>query len=245
MPSRLTKMSLSFSTGRIDNADLLGAELHLPIGTMASDTVALAYLARSEALFERLVGEFRLLLWDRRNQTLFAVSDSLGTRPIYYWTDGSMLSVASDVGSFLACREFDRTPDSDVVVDYLVGRFRSADRTFFRQAHRIPGGRYLVASRGGLVVRRYWYPPREDLRQMSVASSDERFRDLFRQAVRRRLVTDTPVLVHVSGGIDSTSIFSVAMQTPEAGSVRGVSAIHPGTSVRRIPIRRAHQQGAR
>lgn len=214
--------------GRINNVEALRRELDLPPDTLNSETVARGYARWSVSLFDRLVGEFAVLIWDRKASALFAVRDALATRPLCYWADGAVLAVSSDVESFLNCREFERTPDDDMVVDYLLGRFRDPDRTFFKRARQVPGGHYLVATAKGTDLRRYWYPPRRELDSMSTPESDHRFRELFEQSVRRRLVANTPILIHVSGGLDSTSIFSAAMRFPAAQAIRGVAAVHPG-----------------
>jgi asparagine synthase (glutamine-hydrolysing) len=214
--------------GRIDNADALRRELDLPPETSSSETIAWGYAAWSESLFDRLIGEFAVLIWDRKASAFFAVRDALATRPLYYWVHGTALAVSSDVESFLNCREFERTPDDDMVVDYLLSRFRDPDRTFFQHARQVPGGHYLVVRTSGPDVRRYWYPPRRESDAMTTLECHHRFKELFEQAVKRRLVANTPVLIHVSGGLDSTSILSAAMRARSATAIRGVAAIHPG-----------------
>jgi asparagine synthase (glutamine-hydrolysing) len=214
--------------GRIDNAESLRKELDLPRGVGSSEIVARGYAMWAETLFDRLIGEFAILIWDRRRAALFAVRDALGIRPLYYWQAAGAFAVASDVEAFLSCREFDRTPEDEVVVDYLVGRFRDSSKTFFQHASRIPAGHYLVIDLGGFHVRRYWYPPRRDGGLLTTIEYYDQFQHLFEQAVKRRLAANTPVLVHVSGGLDSTSIFSMAIRLPEADAVRGVAAVHPG-----------------
>ncbi len=220
--------------GRIDNGKELRAALDVD-ETSIVELLGHGYRAWGEKLFSRLVGEFALLIWDAKRRLFFAARDALGTRPLYFWERPGELSVASDVEAFLALPGFELVPDDQQVLDFLIGNYRDATRTFLRGARRVPNGHYLTLSSGAARLARYWFPPGTESRFRDRFECYEEFREIFRRSVSRRLSAPGPVLAHLSGGLDSTAILCTADRLCGAGSggyplLRGVAALHPTLS---------------
>jgi asparagine synthase (glutamine-hydrolysing) len=216
---------------RFDDRQALRREL----GGAGDDTdaglVAAAYERWGAGLAGHLNGDFAVAVWDWRRGQVVATTDRLGVRPLVYRASPEGICLASDVEQVIAASDAPLNPDDEQVLDDLLWDYRSAERTFFADIRRVPAGHTLVASAGRLAVTRYWTPRPALLQLSSTAAFQERFRELFFQAVRRRLDSTDPVLMHLSGGLDSSSIVCVAnaigSELP-AGRLRAVAAVHPG-----------------
>jgi asparagine synthase (glutamine-hydrolysing) len=159
-----------------------------------------------------LRGEFAFVIWDERNQTLFAARDRFGIKPLYYTMHGDILYLASEVKALLAAG-VPANWDHEFWFRADLGLF-SPDRTFFKNIYQVPPGHFLLASRTNFQLHRYWdfdYPITADVQpQQSVEDYIEQVRHSLNESVRLRLRADVPVGCHLSGGIDSSAILGIA-----------------------------------
>jgi asparagine synthase (glutamine-hydrolysing) len=167
------------------------------------------------ACLRHLRGEFAFVLWDGRNDTLFAARDRFGIKPLYFTTYRGVLYLASEIKAILAAgvpARWDRA--AFLQGNYFLGT--PADRTLFEGIYPVPPGHYLLASGGQVRVMQYWdfdYPPANAGRaDHSDAEYAEQFRYALDEAVRLRLRADVPVGCYLSGGLDSCSVLGLAMQ---------------------------------
>ena len=159
-----------------------------------------------------LRGEFAFVIWDERNQVLFAARDRFGIKPLFYaWHDG-ILHLASEAKALFAAG-VPAEWDHEFWFRANLGLF-SPQRTFFKGVYQVPAGHFLVASRASVEMHQYWdfnYPLSTDnTTQCSEADYIEQVRDKLNEAVRLRLRADVPVGCYVSGGIDSSTVLGVA-----------------------------------
>jgi asparagine synthase (glutamine-hydrolysing) len=221
---------------RIDNRDELGPRFGLPASATDAEIVLAGYRQLGPALVPLLVGDFAFVVWDERQRKLFAARDTFGARPLVYRVLGDRVLVASDVEQILAVDPSARVVDDAAVVDYLMYRCWSYERTFFEPIKQLPAGSQLVAGAGAATVSRWWTPappgppirdPREGLQE---------FRRVFARAVSDRLVSQHPIVVHLSGGYDSSVIALVAGQLGAAAPMRAVGWVHPGLPCDESPL---------
>ncbi len=219
------------AAARIDNRDELTGEL----GTAPSiaELLLRAYERWGHDFAERLAGDFALVVWDARRRTVLAARDPFGVTPLAYRVTRGNLALASFSEQFLALDDTPQEPDDQAVFDYLRWDYRSKERTFFRDVRWLPGGHRLLATPNGVQLTRYFGPPDEDPRLVSPQDVFQEFRRRFSRSVADRLVSDRPVVVHLSGGVDSSSIACVAdgvrkEQRPETPRLLAVSARYPG-----------------
>jgi asparagine synthase (glutamine-hydrolysing) len=225
---------------RLDNALELAEELKVPAGVEASELVLEAFLRWDERFAEHLTGDYAVVVRDARNRRLIAARDPFGVRPLVYRLGPDRTWVASGVSQLLATIEGRPALDDDAVVEHLIWRERATDGTCFREIRQIRPGHTVVFRNGSMSAFRHWYPPTELVRLPRTADYHEEFRRLFRVAVARRLRSDRPVLVQVSGGIDSSSIACMIDLIQREGAlpcptVRGVSALYPGLACDESP----------
>ncbi|HUF24466.1 MAG TPA: asparagine synthase-related protein [Vicinamibacterales bacterium] len=187
---------------RLDNAADLRAALGLSPDAPAAVIVIEAFARWGVSFAAHLAGDFALVLLDRRERRLVAVRDPLGIRPLYYREGTTHVRAASELGALV---EPGDAPDEGFLAEVLGGDIADTEGTPYLSVRRLPAGHVLVASDGQLRVRRYWEPPREQ-HSGSLAEHAERFRAVFDEAVRARCDGHAQVGVHLSGGLDSSSV---------------------------------------
>ncbi|TSA16730.1 asparagine synthase (glutamine-hydrolyzing) [bacterium] len=173
-----------------------------------SDTEVIVHLYEEyrDAFAEHLLGMFAVALWDDRKDTLVLVRDHLGKKPLFYWYDAGRLFFASEVKAIMECSDFHPDLDFEALHYFLNCRWVPGEKTLFKDVLNLLPGHMMKFSRGEIVKRRYWtleLPPPVGSSEEDIVSKTQH---LFKQAVRRRLISDVPLGVFLSGGIDSSSI---------------------------------------
>lgn len=208
----------------IDNREELLAALsvrdsHAPDGAL----LMAAFERWGERCPERLVGAYAFAIWDCQDRRLFLARDHYGLKPLYHARIGGRLfAFASEAKSILTLPEVPRTLDETTVAEHLCAPVASdATGTFYRHVQRLAPGTFLWVGERDMRHVRYWaLDPSRELRLGSDEAYAEALRERFVEAVRCRLRSDRPVGAMLSGGLDSSSIVSVAAALQPAGSGR-------------------------
>ena len=178
------------------------------------ELILLAYARWGRACPRHLLGDFAFAVWDGNERTLFCARDAAGAQPLYYAETPAGFVFASAVESVLAASGVAHALDHAVVAESLTRtRWRSPERTFFTAIRKLPPGHAVKVKRGKALIERHWHP--EEAPRLPPASSDayaEELLRLFRQAVADRLPAAGEVGVHLSGGVDSSSVSVLAAQ---------------------------------
>jgi asparagine synthase (glutamine-hydrolysing) len=185
-----------------------------------SEVIPHAYEEWGSACLERLNGMFAFALWDRRRREVLLARDRLGVKPLYYWSDGRTLAFASELKALLAHPDVPRTLDHQALVSYLLHEYVPSPRSIFAGVRKLPAGHFLRVPLDGAArgrVTEDWRPERYwDVRfggETEGGRTDEDYADelrgLLRAAVARRLVSDVPLGVFLSGGLDSSSVVAL------------------------------------
>jgi asparagine synthase (glutamine-hydrolysing) len=175
-----------------------------------SDTEVIihAYRQWGTDCVHRFRGMFAFGLWDQRSQRLWLVRDRLGIKPIYYSIHRGTLRFASEIKALLTDPEQPRSLDEEAFFHYLSFLTAPAPATLFAGISKLACGSMVIAAPSGAVeVRRYWDPLQA---AKPVEGSDEEIAERIlaelRNSVRLRRMSDVPVGVFLSGGIDSSTI---------------------------------------
>ena len=188
-----------------------------------SDTEVLVhgYEQWGEALLSRLRGMFAFAIWDARARSLWLVRDRVGIKPLYFTEAGGRLLFGSEIKALLDDSAVARRLDEESVFHYLSFLTSPAPRTLFEGIHKLPAGCSLrVPLDGPLPEPRRWWEPWdhvEPLVGVPAAEISERVLAKLREAVRYRKVSDVPVGVFLSGGVDSstnTALFAEGERAP-------------------------------
>lgn len=172
-----------------------------------TETIVHLYEEYGRDCVQHLRGMFAFAIWDREKETLFIARDRLGIKPLYYRLTSESLRFGSEIKVILADNvqpEF----DSAALPEYLAFGYLSGEDTFYRGIRKLMPGHWMEVDRGGTVnVQQYW-----DLDISTThASRDESYyvhtyREMLEQAVSSHLMSDVPLGVFLSGGVDSSAV---------------------------------------
>jgi len=208
--------------GEVYNADVLRRELEDRGDTFRSRTdtevVLRLYAERGPAMLSLLNGMFAFAIWDTRERSLFLARDRLGVKPLYYTTDGDTLLFASEQKALFAAGvapEF----DSACWEEMLCFRFVAGEATPFRHVRRLLPGHFMLWKDGVSRTTRWW-----TLHERAAACEPidpdravHWYRETFDDAVRLRRISDVPVGVLLSGGLDSSTVAASLASQSGAG----------------------------
>lgn len=202
--------------GEVYNHLELRAELHEYPYRSQSDTevILAAYERWGDDCLDRLLGMFAFLLWDKRQQRLFAARDRLGVKPLNYYQapDGTLL-VASEIKA-LHQAGVPAEPDPVAWSTYLSnGLMDHSSRTFWKGIQAVPPGHKLIWKDSRTTVAR-WYDVADRVSsapfdERSVAEVQEEYLTLLRESVRLRFRADVQVGINLSGGLDSSTLLGL------------------------------------
>ncbi|HZF67021.1 MAG TPA: asparagine synthase (glutamine-hydrolyzing) [Gemmatirosa sp.] len=224
-----------------------------------TEVVLRAYARDGAACLERLQGMFALAIWDEARQELLLARDRAGEKPLYYVAQPGLFAFASEVRALLASGVVDPCLDPDAIAVFLANGFAISPQTLVRGVRSLLPGHWMRVAADGRVIESgaYWLPPAPDPALCDPAALEEhlvRGGELLEEAVTMRLVSDVPLGVFLSGGLDSTCIAAIARRAggdlrtvsvafaekgfDESGSSRGVAAAL-GTRHTELPLTNA------
>ena len=209
--------------GRVDNRDELRAALigsgRVPRSDTDAELVVLAYACWGEDCPDRIVGDFAFAIWDRKNKKLFCARDPAGFRPFYYVFDGRAFTFSSELHPLLGIPRFDPRLNLGMLAEYLCDSIQNREETLYQNISRLAPGHRLVLQDGNLKTTRYYrIDPNRSIRYRSDAEYAEHFFEIFRESVRCRLRSQTPVALLLSGGVDSSSILGMVGHLENEGA---------------------------
>jgi len=214
---------LSFD-GRLDNrGDLLLLLADSLRGETSKSALARASYERwgTDGLV-KLIGDWSLVIQDHVNRAIILASDFAGVRPLYYCVQPGGVCWSSRLQSLV-----DATQISELDEQYVRGFLLFGgcpNRTPYKGIYSVPAGHAVCVSSQGTKLHRFWsLPVGDEVRYRDQRRYEEELRALFREAVAVRLQTESPVLAELSGGLDSSSVVSMAnhlMRSGEAHAAR-------------------------
>ncbi len=179
----------------------------------SSDTEVLLklYEEEKEACVHRLNGMFAFAIWDRKHRTLFAARDRFGIKPFYYIALDKTFLFASEIKAFFETGSFRPELDQDGLADYLTFQLCLGGKTLFKNVKKLmPGHCLSITSDGDLTIKKYWDLDFTIDTEHTVEYFEHRLLRLLEDSVRLRLRADVPVGAHLSGGLDSSTMASLA-----------------------------------
>lgn len=183
-----------------------------------SDTEAIvhAWEQWGEGCVDRLRGMFAFLIWDRRQDTVFAARDRLGKKPLYYalLPDGHVV-FASELKALLVHPDLDRRIDVRAIEEFFAYGYVPDPRTIYEGVRKLESGCTLRIDRGDRGMpspRRYWDPAFRPAARMDPREAQERLIAELREAVQLRLISEVPLGAFLSGGVDSSAIVALMAQ---------------------------------
>jgi asparagine synthase (glutamine-hydrolysing) len=197
--------------GRLDNRDELIAMLRddLPNAPTEPAIVMAGVEKWGTDCFGKLIGDWALAIWEPHNSTLTLARDYVGIRQLFYYPQRQRVVWCSHLAPLVLCGD-QLTLSDEYIAGYLT-LHPSAHLTPYREISSVPPGNFVCVHKAKVTVHPYWvFDFTLKTLYKTDAEYEEHYWHLFRQAVRRRLRTDSPILADLSGGLDSSSIVCMA-----------------------------------
>lgn len=180
-----------------------------------SDTEILPHLYEEygEAMLEHINGMFAFALWDKRKEKLLIARDRFGEKPLYYGVFDGKLIFASEPKVLLENPVVKAEINIDALRQFLSFDYVPAPASIYKGIYKLPAAHLLTVEKGEVKTRRYWNLTwHRNGNVKSLDKSAEDLRELLADAVRMRLVSDVPLGILLSGGVDSSTIAAFAAQ---------------------------------
>ena len=207
--------------GEIYNYQPIRAELekkgHVFHTTSDTEVLLHAYLEWETACVDRLEGMFAFALWNPRKRQLFAARDRFGKKPFYWARVGTTFLFGSELKALVQHPLCPRKLDGAALRRYLAFEYVPTPDSIFEGVHKLEASSALLVDERGVTERRFDPLPEPEARPLldgltprSVDEAALKLRELLAAAVKRRLVSDVPLGVFLSGGIDSSAVTAFA-----------------------------------
>ena len=175
-----------------------------------TETIVHAYEQWGDECVQHFRGMFAFAIWDGAARRLLLARDRLGVKPLYWAMAGDRLLFASEIKAILKSGLVAATPNVRVLSEVLATRGTAGEETMFEGVYKLLPGHRLVFEGGRVRIEKYWDLPLDgpdpELERMHDGALIDRFRSLLQESVRLRLMSDVPLGMFLSGGIDSSAI---------------------------------------
>lgn len=192
--------------GEIYNYPRLRSELkaldHQFYSHSDSEVVLHAYEEWGDGCVDHLEGMFAFVLWDDRKKRLLAARDRVGIKPLYFHEEGGCLMLASENSALLSMKAF--KPEATAFAYVMTLGYVPSPWSVWQGVKKLDPGHILTWADGRVRVKRYWEPPRHI--DPEATFDLEEWEALFEEVVRDHLLSDVPIGLFLSGGLDSSSV---------------------------------------
>lgn len=177
-----------------------------------SEVILHLYEDLGEDLLPHLYGMYSFALWDNQRKRLILARDRVGQKPLLYSITKNGLYFGSEIKALLQCPYVEREINIEAIHHYLTLGYIPHPLTIFKGIQKLPPAHYLIWEQGKMHIKRYWdldYKKKQQNR--SLKDLETEFLEIFKDAVRIRMMSDVPLGAFLSGGIDSSA--TVAMMS--------------------------------
>jgi asparagine synthase (glutamine-hydrolysing) len=176
-----------------------------------TEVITHLFMEYGKRFISELDGMFAIAIWDKLNRTLILARDRIGKKPLWYSKLNSNLYFSSEIKALLKFG-LPKTIRENLIEDTLKIGYSNAPLSPFENIFQLKPGHLLSYSRGNLEIERYWSAESKQLININDVDALEVFKDLFRAAVSKRMLSERPLGVFLSGGVDSSLVASVASE---------------------------------
>jgi asparagine synthase (glutamine-hydrolysing) len=196
--------------------------------TSDTEVIINFYKENGEKAFARLNGIFAFAIYDEKKKCVTLVRDHFGVKPLYYSMSNGKLLFGSEIKTILQDPSIEKELDFEAFNSFLTYRYNPSPQTLFKNIKKLHPGHYLKVTAGGNVeLKAYWdYIPKTD-NAISEREACEEYQRLLEKAVSRQMISDVPVGLLLSGGVDSAAI-GYLMQKESAGKIKAFTIGFPG-----------------
>ncbi len=188
----------------------LSARGHVFATRSDTEVIVHGWEERGLGVLAELEGMFAFAIWDEPTRTLVLARDRLGIKPLYYAVLPDQIVFASELKALVEHPAVDRTLDLTALSRYLAHEYVPAPHAIFRSIRKLPAGHWLTYTEGRLKVEPYWDVAFHRRGTVSEAGALEELRATLDLSVRQHLISDVPLGMFLSGGIDSSAVAAFA-----------------------------------
>ena len=174
--------------------------------TSDTEVVLKAYEVYGADCLNKLNGFFAFAIYDLNTEEIFIARDHFGIKPLHYFYQQGLFLFASEQKAILEHPEVPRRLNKSSLHLHLNLRYTQGDETLFSGLKRLPPAHFLLYKKGKLTVKRYWELTPEINHNITEKQATHGLNDLVKEAVKSQLVSDVPIGVYLSGGMDSSTI---------------------------------------
>jgi asparagine synthase (glutamine-hydrolysing) len=175
-----------------------------------SEVILHLYEELGEHCVDELNGMFAFAIWDARQRLLFGARDRLGIKPFHYYLDERQFVCASEIKAILEDPLVRRAPDHRGIADYLFAGAPLAGKTFYAGISELPPGHVILVRDGRATIRQFWDVRYDYRHHASAAALVDGLEALLDHSVKIQCRSDVPLGCHLSGGLDSSTVTSLA-----------------------------------
>ncbi|MCR5576371.1 MAG: asparagine synthase (glutamine-hydrolyzing) [Oscillospiraceae bacterium] len=190
-----------------------------------SDTEVLLYLYEEyglEGMLERINGMFAICIADRSRKKLYLIRDRFGVKPLYYWENEQVFLYASEYKAFYAHPAFQNILNEEVLAESLLFRFVAGRRTLLKGVYNVLPGHYLEIDASLTVEEKEYWHLRSGEKKPTFRQED--YERMLARATQMRLISDVPLGVQLSGGVDSSLALYYAKKA-NVGTIKTFSIV--------------------
>jgi len=164
-------------------------------------------------ILHHLNGMFGLAVWDTKKKLLMLARDCMGIKPLYYKVEHDGIKFGSEIRSLLACEKAPPEIDAIAVNLFLRYRYTPSPLTILKGIKKLAAGTCLIVKNGSVRTKRWWqFTPRPHDPMPTQHEAKKRLLGLYESAVKRQLISDVPVGLLLSGGLDSGLLLALMNQ---------------------------------
>lgn len=187
-----------------------------------TEVVLHLYEEKNTECLKELRGGFAFAIWDAKKSRLFAARDRVGKKPFYYVYKNQTLTFASEIKAILRDPGVSAEVNRRAITDYLSYGYTPTPETMFKGIMKLPPAHMMTYENGRFEIEKYWELDFSRKQELSEPQYCDRIMGLIEEATRIRLISDVPLGVFLSGGIDSSAVVYM-MSKANAGSVKTFS----------------------
>lgn len=184
--------------------------------TSASEVLLQLYLhCGIETTLSMLDGAFALCIVDQIKNKVYLSRDRFGEKPLYYYRQDDFLLFASEYKAFYCYPRFKAELNEDAVSEYFIFRYPAGESTFLKNVYLVKPGTYIEISEDVVSENVYWKLPVPHSNGFSFEENKQKMKELIFKSVARRIISDRPIGVQLSGGVDSSYIAAILREQSE------------------------------
>lgn len=179
---------------------------HRYVSRSDTETVLHAFEEYGEHCLMKFNGMFAFAIWNARTRRLFVARDRLGIKPFYYATLAKSFVFGSEAKAVLSALESSPAPDWEAIHRYFCFGYVPSPQSPFKGVKKLPAGHYAWIDNNGIAIQSWWEPSYGLGEPVSFREAQDKVVELMQRAVELEMMSDVPVGIFLSGGLDSSTV---------------------------------------